>query len=103
MTSSSGGGGQAPDLCPGLLHRDMMVEADDPCDFPPPIFVPPQVNESALASRVVRFWMIKTVDADLHCAVTLDAMNLERAGDEVSPHVSAADVFLNALCEFILA
>src|ERR1700746_1603346 len=75
-----------------------MVIADDPGDFPRPVFVLPQVDEAPLADRfgILMTRMVKAVNADFHRAIALHVVNLQRRGQELSRRF-AANVLLDAL------
>src|SRR5580765_5118737 len=83
----------------------MVVVAQDSGNSPRTIFVPPEMNEAALAGPVGRFCfrMQKTVDADLDRAISLHVIDLKGAGNEDALGVSSTNIVLDALSQLFMA
>jgi hypothetical protein len=81
-----------------LLGHSMVVVADDPRNFPCAVFALPQMNELPFADClcVLMSRVVKTMNSNLHRAIALHVIHLQRPRNEFPGH-SAADIPLYAL------
>jgi hypothetical protein len=81
-----------------------MVVAYGASNFPRPVFVLPEVDESAFADRlsVLMPWMVKAMNAHFDRPIALHVINLQRFGKKFSRRF-AANVVLNAFRELCAA
>src|SRR5882672_10975830 len=82
-----------PDVSGGkrVLFCCAVVVADDSCNFPLAIFVLPQVNEFCFSnhSMVLRPRMQEAMYPNLHCAVPIQWIDLQRSRHKLAFYFSA--------------
>jgi hypothetical protein len=86
------------------LRQPTMGVADRACHLPGTVVPSPDDDEFRLANRlgVISPRMMKAMRADLECAIVAEPIHLERAWNEISPHL-AADVLPRAVQEGLLS
>ena len=76
----------------------VVVVANNSRNFPGAVFVSPQMNELRFANglRVLMSRVVKAMNTDLDCAITLHGVHLQRTGNEFPCHF-AANILLDGI------